>query len=143
LQLCFDDLFVGSSQPFYKGLGLRVQVGLITYSSTRPVTIPLDRLFPYTNYILLIFRCFWALIFMGFSQIWTRGTNNMGPNRRTHVSSPRGSIRIVDSSQISKHHLMSSTIPTRYFECVKLPFLFEFIMILVNEYDASDGSRTS
>jgi hypothetical protein len=45
LQLCFDNMFVGSSQPFYKGLGLRVLVRLITYSSTWTVTIPLDGLF--------------------------------------------------------------------------------------------------
>jgi hypothetical protein len=86
LQLCFDDMFVGSSQPFYKGLGLRVRVRLITYSLTRTVTIPLDGLFPYTNHILLLFGCFRTLIFMGFSRIWTRGTNAKGPNRRTHVN---------------------------------------------------------
>jgi hypothetical protein len=39
--------------------------------------------FPYTIYPS---DASWASVFLGFSRIYTRGTNTMGPSGRTHVT---------------------------------------------------------
>ena len=80
---------------------------------------------------------------MGFTRICTRGINAMGPIRRTHVSSPRDSIRVIESGRISNPDLNL---------CEKNPilrvndfiFYIYFVMgILVNGTGASDGSGIS